>query len=159
LNYPKLLLVTVLLIRAFSAPVQSLLYSSKKINANEKQRSMCEHLPADFRVDFNVCNQYEVDFLNTSLNTTVVEWQFGDGTSAKGSAKTSHIYKVDGVYKARLVVQNQYGCFDTVSKKFLLSIDKGHIFSIRNSLFVRGWKFNCRAILKLLQIVGRPIFT
>ncbi len=128
MNYPKLSLVIFLLIRAFSAPVQFLLYSPGKINTNEKQGGTCEHLPADFRVDFNVCNQYEVDFSNTSFNTTVVEWQFGDGAIAIGSEKTSHVYKAEGVYKARLVVQNQNGCLDTVSKKFLLNIDKGHIF-------------------------------
>ena len=138
MNCLKLLLVILLPICAFSAPVQALLHSFPTIDTHQPESGICRHLPADFRVDFNVCNQYEVDFSNTSLNTTVVEWKFGDGATATDSQKISHVYQAEGVYKATVVVRNQYGCLDTASKKFLLSIDKGHIFVNKQLAICKG---------------------
>jgi gliding motility-associated-like protein len=112
-------------------------------NADAKAAKIsCTHLPADFKVDFNECNQYQVDFINTSLNASAVSWDFGDGKTANAVDNLSNVYDAEGIYNVRLVVMNQYGCFDTTVKKFLLNIDTGNIFSSKQLNVCKGVPFS-----------------
>jgi gliding motility-associated-like protein len=100
--------------------------------ANKRAKAagiICTHLPADFKADFNVCDQYQVDFTNTSLDAEAISWDFGDGKKDASIDQTSHIYDAEGIYSVKLVVLNQNGCYDTTIKNFLLSIDKGNLFA------------------------------
>jgi gliding motility-associated-like protein len=111
---------------AFSQP------DTGKISLNKGGRNpgatVCRHVPGDFRVIFNVCNQNEVDFINSSATLSAVAWNFGDGAIGNATNRVSHVYKGEGVYTVMLVVSDNNNCFDTVFKKFLLNIDTGNIF-------------------------------
>jgi gliding motility-associated-like protein len=102
----------------------------------------CQQLPADFRVEFNVCDQHQVDFENNSLSASAVSWDFGDGSRGNGIEAISHVYNTEGVYNVMLVVLNQNGCYDTIFKDFLLSIDKGNIFAAKNLSVCSGSAFH-----------------
>ncbi len=59
-------------------------------------------------------------FTNTSTDNTLNYWELGDGTLAN-SQDTSHLYASAGVYTTKLVVENNYGCKDSLSQ--LIQID------------------------------------
>ncbi|MDB4334888.1 PKD domain-containing protein [bacterium] len=70
--------------------------------------------------DFTVCSPKTVDFSNKSENITKSYWDFGDGTtnSTNGNVDISHQYtNIDfnpASYRIRLVVENEFGCKDSM---------------------------------------------
>jgi gliding motility-associated-like protein len=129
----------VYVIPAFSQPGLGKVQLNK--TPNTYNTVACQHLPADFKVDFNVCDQYQVDFTNKSLSASAISWNFGDGATSNANESISHVYNAEGVYSVMLVVMNQNGCFDTISKDFLLSIDRGHIFATKELSVCKGASF------------------
>jgi gliding motility-associated-like protein len=55
------------------------------------------------------CPPLVVDFTNTSLNATSLQWDFGDGTTSTLS-DPSHFYSIPGTYVARLTATGIGGC-------------------------------------------------
>ncbi|PCJ89038.1 MAG: hypothetical protein COA57_02760 [Flavobacteriales bacterium] len=54
-----------------------------------------------------------VSFLDTSINAAIWNWYFGDeGTSYE--QHPTHAYAEPGTYEVMLIVEDQYGCLDTV---------------------------------------------
>jgi gliding motility-associated-like protein len=130
----------------FTCPAFCQAKSDKQLNSGNTQHAaadtlVCKHLPADFKLEFSTCDQHLVSFENNSLDASVVAWDFGDGASDNANDSTAHAYNAEGVYKVTLVVLNQNGCYDTVSKDFLLTIDKGNIFSSKDLNVCKGIAF------------------
>jgi len=57
----------------------------------------------------------------TVTNSSVLTWNFGDGSSAVSGANPSHIYTSKGVYTLKLVVTNAAGCIDSSSVTITVS--------------------------------------
>ncbi len=65
----------------------------------------------------NVCDGNAVNFndmsLHNSLNIQNWSWDLGDGTNT-GVQNPSHTYAGHGIYSVELIVENDWGCFDTI---------------------------------------------
>ncbi len=78
---------------------------------------------ADFTIEGN--NQKpksKVSFINKSVNADTYRWNFGDPGSGKSNrsdkANETHKYKSEGVYKAELIVKNNFsGLADTIVRE------------------------------------------
>ena len=79
---------------------------------------------ADFSYKGGECDSL-VNFENKSYGTKITRWiwHFGDGKSktidAPANPNLKHYYSYPGVYKATLIIQNETGCSDTISKNIL----------------------------------------
>ncbi|CAN5569257.1 hypothetical protein BH11BAC1_BH11BAC1_06740 [soil metagenome] len=58
------------------------------------------------------CN-FECSFVNNSNGGTIYSWDFGDAQTS-AIVSPSHIYSLDGNYTVTLIVQNAFGCVDTI---------------------------------------------
>lgn len=54
-----------------------------------------------------------VDFIDTSSNATIFEWDFGDLTPGSNVQDPSHVYFANGVYTVTQIVYDALGCSDT----------------------------------------------
>lgn len=66
-----------------------------------------------------------VSFTSTSTgNISNYSWTFGDGGASSGPllSSTNYAYSNVGIYTVRLVVSNNAGCTDTITKQSLISI-------------------------------------
>jgi PKD repeat protein len=61
------------------------------------------------------CAPSLVNFNTNSINAIKYDWDFGDGTGSV-SSRPSHIYNVPGFYSIRLIVKNEAGCNDTLTR-------------------------------------------
>jgi gliding motility-associated-like protein len=55
-----------------------------------------------------------VTFANTATGATQWTWDFGDGSNPSYQANPNHTYTAEGTYIVMLIVQNPYGCVDTI---------------------------------------------
>ncbi|MEM6342586.1 MAG: PKD domain-containing protein [Bacteroidota bacterium] len=65
------------------------------------------------------CAPQTVSFVNQSssaFNITYYKWFFGDGDSIEFSANPTHVYTADGNYDVTLIIQDENGCRDTLTK-------------------------------------------
>lgn len=67
------------------------------------------------------CPQLNVDFFNTSVGASVFTWNFGDGSPTVTSNNPSHTFDnltttVNETYDVELLVENIYGCKDSITK-------------------------------------------
>ncbi|MDW8273672.1 MAG: PKD domain-containing protein [Chitinophagales bacterium] len=69
------------------------------------------------------CIPHTVNFTNNSSavlsSVTRTVWNYGNGTPPDSSYHGSHQYTTMGIFRVRLTVFNEYGCFDTVSRNIL----------------------------------------
>jgi PKD repeat protein len=71
---------------------------------------------ADYSTQFNSsCAPMVVNFIDATADAVSWEWKFGDGT-ASTLAHPVHIYDNSGHFTVQLVVKNEQGCADTLSK-------------------------------------------
>ncbi len=64
------------------------------------------------------CPPATVSFVNTSTGTSLINgflWDFGDGTTSN-LPSPSHVYTSIGVYSVTLIVYDQFGCSDTMTR-------------------------------------------
>lgn len=61
-----------------------------------------------------------IQFYNTSTNYNSSHWAFGD-LSTSSQQNPSHNYSTIGEYPVTLIVNNQYGCIDTVTKEVIIT--------------------------------------
>ncbi|MFZ4400725.1 MAG: PKD domain-containing protein, partial [Bacteroidales bacterium] len=54
-------------------------------------------------------NHWRVDFFNTSINSTIWNWNFGDGSNST-LFQPNHSFPIIGVYHTTLYANNQYNC-------------------------------------------------
>lgn len=68
----------------------------------------------------SVCNTNATQFTNSSTTAlgsiTSWLWDFGDGTPLNNTESPSHIYAIAGSYNVTLIVNNNFGCADTITK-------------------------------------------
>ncbi len=78
---------------------------------------------ADFTVsDTLACRQSLVNFISTSVGSTLSYlWNFGDGGSST-SRTPSHLYTTNGKYAVTLTVSDRFGCVDSIKKDSLVVI-------------------------------------
>lgn len=63
------------------------------------------------------CPGKNIRFINNSTgNNLTYNWTFGDGSLTDHTPSPIHTYITDGVYSIKLVVFDQYGCSDSLSK-------------------------------------------
>ena len=71
---------------------------------------------AGFYGDTLSCPGKVLHFFNTSTgNALVYHWSFGDG-GISINANPSHTYATDGLYTVKLVIVDQFGCTDSITK-------------------------------------------
>jgi hypothetical protein len=64
----------------------------------------------------------DVQFIDTSLNASMRNWWFSNGTTSLLSQPVIN-FQNDGLYTAKLTVSNDDGCFDTKIKNFYILAD------------------------------------
>ena len=67
------------------------------------------------------CAPLCVSFNNTTANTNIATWKFGDGASDSGSA-VSHCYTQAGNYSVTLDVTDNYGCPESITVQDLIHV-------------------------------------
>jgi gliding motility-associated-like protein len=77
-----------------------------------------------------------VNFTNTTVNGTVVKWDFGDGQTSTLDNPTV-TYNNYGSYDVTLIAKNPGGCFDTLVKKAFVNVQQPQINGV-NSLPSEG---------------------
>jgi PKD repeat protein len=78
---------------------------------------------ADFVTpDPNGCEDFEVSFLNSSLNGVYYYWSFGDGNSSNDFEPTN-LYTNPGVYNVYMIVEGLGGCLDTAIMANYIHVD------------------------------------
>ncbi|UAY51015.1 PKD domain-containing protein [Ferruginibacter albus] len=65
------------------------------------------------------CSPFQVNFTNTSLNSTLQNWDFGDGTTSTSSSPV-HYYSTPGVYTVTLYAKGQGTCIDSIKRTIRL---------------------------------------
>jgi PKD repeat protein len=66
------------------------------------------------------CAPLKITTLNTSINTTLYSWDFGDGTTSN-LPNPSHIYPTPNYYQIVYIANNTYGCKDTLNFTVLVN--------------------------------------
>ncbi|MBL6662618.1 MAG: PKD domain-containing protein [Flavobacteriales bacterium] len=88
---------------------------------------------ADFVSDSIGCSPLEIDFYNLSIGQDCF-WDFGDGSISNSSNNQSHTYTNTGInqtsYLAKLNVQNDYGCSDSIHKEITVLAQPNAQFSV-----------------------------
>lgn len=79
-----------------------------------------QDLEADFVYEYDTCLVAPIHF--TSLSNTpfgnieTQEWLFGNGNVIEGGAEIDYLYEESGLYEVSLVVTDNSGCRDTITK-------------------------------------------
>lgn len=77
------------------------------------------------------CLPHDVLFIADSIDIVSYSWTFGDGNSSTVGPQVSHLYPNRGSYSVTLIIEDIYGCFDTLTKPnyiFIDSLDADFIF-------------------------------
>ncbi|MCW3108222.1 MAG: hypothetical protein JWQ09_2728, partial [Segetibacter sp.] len=76
---------------------------------------------ADFAISdsFSTCPPLVVNITNQSANYVDLNWDFGDGGNSQ-LTDPSHIYTYPGNYTVKLLVRNNGGCIDELTKKVVI---------------------------------------
>ncbi len=85
---------------------------SVRVNVNPK--------PSAAFSNTSVCSSNATQFTESSTTSTgsIISWlwDFGDGSPLNNSHNPSHVYSDAGSYNVTLIVNNSFGCADTISK-------------------------------------------
>ena len=77
---------------------------------------------ANFTADTLSCPGAIVNYLNSSTGPGLIYlWSFGDGGTSI-NANPTHTYLADGVYSVKLVIFDQYGCTDSITRTNYVTI-------------------------------------
>ncbi|UKN01467.1 PKD domain-containing protein [Paracrocinitomix mangrovi] len=60
------------------------------------------------------CHTYPTVFTDNSSGSLNYYWDFGDGTAINNNASPSYTYANDGSYDVEMIVENVFGCTDTI---------------------------------------------
>ncbi len=73
-------------------------------------------------LDTFACPNQPIHFTNQSVGPSPsYTWDFGDGTT-DNSLNPVHSYPTDGIYTVKLIIFDQYGCSDTITKPSFINI-------------------------------------
>lgn len=81
----------------------------------------------------------EMNFINTSQNSTTWTWDFGDGGSSN-QENPFYSYDSPGTYTITLFANNQYGCMDSTSRS--LNVVTSMLLYVPNTFTPDGDEFN-----------------
>ena len=71
---------------------------------------------ANFIADTASCPGKNIQFTNSSTGPGLIyNWDFGDGATSI-SANPTHAYAADGIYSVKLLIFDQYGCSDSITR-------------------------------------------
>ena len=86
----------------------------------------------------NVCNLEPIDFANTTSGAIIGQnWDFGDGNTSTLTDPT-HTYAGTGSYNVTLVVQNNYGCTDSLIQTAMIYAPGTADFTIEDAEVCAG---------------------
>lgn len=81
-------------------------------------------VPDFISVDTLTCPAATVSFTNTSTPAGVTNtWYFGDGGTSLLTSPTYN-YAVTGIYDVKLVIQDAFGCMDSITKTAYIRVDE-----------------------------------
>jgi hypothetical protein len=118
----------------------------------------------DANFDYQAKNDRSVDFLSRYTGEGRYSWDFGDGNVGYGTDYT-HLYGKDGEYDVSLVVVNDLGCSDTVTKKVLVMFvgidDVSSFFQVypnptTSKVFIKDSR-NTILNVTVLNALGQPV--
>ena len=66
------------------------------------------------------CFSYPTTFTNNSIDAVASQWIFDDLGVTNNTNSPTYIYSVDGTFNPELVVENIYGCTDTITESALV---------------------------------------
>ncbi|HEY1022585.1 MAG TPA: PKD domain-containing protein, partial [Flavisolibacter sp.] len=98
-------------------------------DTTEKQITITQKPMADFTADqqFFCSLPATVQFRSTTTgNNLRYAWSFGDSTTATGAAPV-HTYTREGNYTIQLIVTNEAGCSDTLTRENFITIQKPNL--------------------------------
>ncbi len=75
---------------------------------------------ADFISPEVACRNSPVEFQNLTPATYSMNWSFGDGATST-EVNPTHVYDVADTYTVTLMVENEYGCLDTVERSIIIT--------------------------------------
>ncbi len=76
---------------------------------------------ADFEITYDTCIGGVVNFSNTSFSEggDIINWEWDFGDNAQSQLEEpQHLYQMPGTQETTLIVTNEFGCKDTVTKAF-----------------------------------------
>jgi large repetitive protein len=76
---------------------------------------------AAFTMPALACRNEPVQFVNQTNADYEMQWSFGLGAGTSTEINPVHIYDVSGVYTVSLIVENQYGCKDTMVQEIVIA--------------------------------------
>lgn len=93
-------------------------------------------LAAGFNFTQQACLGSSISFVNQSQgNVTSSVWTFGDNAPPVTDAQGQYIYKDTGLYTVKLVVEDDFGCRDSIQKDKAIQISKPvAAFSVNDSI-------------------------
>jgi gliding motility-associated-like protein len=84
-----------------------------------------EIIPDFTQTDTEICNDESSTFMSTTFTNTFSAswtWDFGDGTTTTGFIAT-HTWANPGVYPVQLIVSDGLGCYDSITKPTLITVN------------------------------------
>jgi hypothetical protein len=113
----------------------------------------------------------QVNFVNTSVNSSNDYWDFGDGIGTSTANSPSYNYTTIGTYAAKLITTSSTGCNDTITKNILVRNNQAigiQTFANASNLLIKTidendylleQKFNSETVLnfKLMDSNGRLV--
>jgi hypothetical protein len=67
----------------------------------------------------NLDSNPQIQFSNTSINSSTYFWKFGDGNNSNQQSPF-HVYTLPGVYRVELICESETQCIDSTSKQILV---------------------------------------
>jgi len=95
--------------------------------------------PLSVYINTIVCNNDSTQFTDSSLTTSgnisMWFWNFGDGSSISSAQSPAHLYPGAGSYNTTLIVNNSFGCADTIAKQVQVNYNPIADFAFNNICF------------------------
>ena len=66
-------------------------------------------------------NEFEVQFIDNSIDVTEVEWDFGDDFGSSDETNPLYVYLAEGNYTVTQTVYNEVGCSDSTNQVITVS--------------------------------------
>ena len=123
-----------------TATVQLVVSNGYCTDTLERSYALDNAINADFTVSpDSACINSNLEILNISTgNNLQWNWQFGDNTSSAEHFPVQHSYTLDNNYNIDLIVNNDHGCYDTITRKVVITKPPTVDFTGLNSKYCTG---------------------
>lgn len=125
---------------AASATVQLVVSNGYCTNTLERTYPLDNAINANFTVSPDTaCINSNLEILNISTgNNLQWNWQFGDNTTSTEQFPVQHVYAADNNYNIDLIINNDHGCYDTVTRKVVITKSAAVDFTGLNPQYCTG---------------------